>query len=313
MARAVDIPVIASGGVGTLEHLARGLTVGEADAVLAASIFHFGTYTIAETKAYLAARGIPVRAVAWPPDPGPAPPVPPPGEGRGAVTRPVTIALAALGAADAERLEERITAAHLACFPTDTVYGIGGALAPAVAAALVAAKGRAPGKPLQVVFPTVAALESAVGMAPELQRACRRLLPGPVTLLVPYPAGWHFPPPGEAGDAFGRPAVPTLGVRVPAWPPAARALAGLRRPLVASSANPAGGSPPAALSGVDAALLARCDLVLDAGPVSGLASSVVDLSRYSDTGRWRLVRAGPWGEDEVAARLAGTQEEPPTS
>ena len=55
--------MIASGGVGTLEHLADGLTAGEADAVLAASIFHFGTYSIAETKAYLADRGIPVRAV----------------------------------------------------------------------------------------------------------------------------------------------------------------------------------------------------------------------------------------------------------
>ena len=64
VARAVDVPVIASGGAGTLEHLAAGLIEGEADAVLAASIFHFGTYTLAETKAYLAARGVPVRLVA---------------------------------------------------------------------------------------------------------------------------------------------------------------------------------------------------------------------------------------------------------
>ena len=64
VARAVDIPVIASGGAGTLQHLADGLTSGEADAVLAASIFHFGTYSIAEAKAFLAAQGIPVRAVA---------------------------------------------------------------------------------------------------------------------------------------------------------------------------------------------------------------------------------------------------------
>ena len=66
VARAVDVPVIASGGVGRLEHLAEGLTLGEADAVLAASIFHFGTYSIAATKAFLAARGIPVRGVAGP-------------------------------------------------------------------------------------------------------------------------------------------------------------------------------------------------------------------------------------------------------
>jgi cyclase len=58
---AVNIPVIASGGVGTLDHLYAGLTAGRADAVLAASIFHFGTHTVREAKAYLHARGVPVR------------------------------------------------------------------------------------------------------------------------------------------------------------------------------------------------------------------------------------------------------------
>jgi cyclase len=61
VSEALSIPVIASGGVGTLEHLAAGLTVGKADAVLAASIFHFGDYTIAEAKTYLQSRNIPVR------------------------------------------------------------------------------------------------------------------------------------------------------------------------------------------------------------------------------------------------------------
>ncbi|HTJ45015.1 MAG TPA: imidazole glycerol phosphate synthase subunit HisF [Kofleriaceae bacterium] len=64
VADAVPIPVIASGGVGELAHLADGLTAG-ADAVLAASIFHYGQHTIAEAKRFLAARGLPVR----PPDP----------------------------------------------------------------------------------------------------------------------------------------------------------------------------------------------------------------------------------------------------
>lgn len=58
---AVNIPVIASGGVGNLEHLADGVTIGNADAVLAASIFHFGEYTIEEAKKSMAARGIEVR------------------------------------------------------------------------------------------------------------------------------------------------------------------------------------------------------------------------------------------------------------
>jgi imidazole glycerol-phosphate synthase subunit HisF len=58
---AVTIPVIASGGAGTLEHLYEGLVVGKADAVLAASIFHYREYTIREAKEYLKARGVPVR------------------------------------------------------------------------------------------------------------------------------------------------------------------------------------------------------------------------------------------------------------
>lgn len=61
VAAAVSANVVASGGVGTLSHMAEGLTKGGADAVLAASIFHFGEYSIAEAKQYLAARGIPVR------------------------------------------------------------------------------------------------------------------------------------------------------------------------------------------------------------------------------------------------------------
>ena len=60
---AVGVPVIASGGVGTLDHLVEGVTEGGASAVLAASIFHFGDYTIAEAKAHMAAAGIPVRPI----------------------------------------------------------------------------------------------------------------------------------------------------------------------------------------------------------------------------------------------------------
>jgi cyclase len=58
---AVKVPVIASGGVGNLEHLAEGITLGKADAVLAASIFHFGTYSIKEAKEYMQNQGIAVR------------------------------------------------------------------------------------------------------------------------------------------------------------------------------------------------------------------------------------------------------------
>jgi cyclase len=58
---AVPVPVIASGGVGALEHLSDGIRIGGADAVLAASIFHYGTFTVREAKAQFARDGIPVR------------------------------------------------------------------------------------------------------------------------------------------------------------------------------------------------------------------------------------------------------------
>ncbi|MGN6467605.1 MAG: HisA/HisF-related TIM barrel protein, partial [Rhizobiaceae bacterium] len=61
VADAVHVPVIASGGVGTLEHLVAGIRDGHASAVLAASIFHFGTYSIDEAKRYMAKAGLPMR------------------------------------------------------------------------------------------------------------------------------------------------------------------------------------------------------------------------------------------------------------
>jgi cyclase len=61
--RACSIPVIASGGVGTLEHLVEGAVAGDADALLAASIFHYADHGVAEAKAYLAANGVDVRPI----------------------------------------------------------------------------------------------------------------------------------------------------------------------------------------------------------------------------------------------------------
>ncbi|MDB6023790.1 MAG: Imidazole glycerol phosphate synthase subunit HisF [Verrucomicrobiales bacterium] len=61
ISESVGVPVVASGGAGTLQHMAEVLEEGRADAVLAASIFHFGTYTVADVKKYLASRNIPVR------------------------------------------------------------------------------------------------------------------------------------------------------------------------------------------------------------------------------------------------------------
>jgi L-threonylcarbamoyladenylate synthase len=222
------------------------------------------------------------------------------------------IDLAGPDGADAPRLAGWLAAARLVCFPTDTVYGVGGLVTPAVREAILTAKGREAGKPLQVVYPSVALLEASLALEPGLRDAVRRLLPGPFTLLLPYPPGLAFPPAGEVphrAQGVKTHRVATLGVRVPAWPAVARALGELPFPLLASSANPSGGQAPRSVDEADGGLLAACDLVLDAGPVSGAASTVVDLSRYEAGGEWRILRNGAIDEQGVAALLAGDGEE----
>lgn len=229
--------------------------------------------------------------------------------------------LAGPGGVDAPRLAELLAAAHLVCFPTDTVYGIGGVVTPAVRDAVITAKGREANKPLQVIYPSVELLAASLELEPRLLDAVRRLLPGPLTLLLPHPPGLEFPPPGEAlhhrGDARGVRAevedvrgvrvevVATLGVRVPSWPRAALTLGELPFALLASSANPSGGRAPRSIDEVDPSVLAACDLVLDAGPVAGMASTVLDLSVYALDGRWRILRRGAMDERDVAALLIG--------
>jgi L-threonylcarbamoyladenylate synthase len=225
------------------------------------------------------------------------------------------IDLARLGAEQQPMLAAAIAAAGLVCFPTDTVYGIGGLATPATAAAIARAKGRAADKPLQVVYPTVDLLLADVPLPPVVARATRLLLPGPFTLVVPCPADRTFPPPGtaewpadedarEPGGAGPSFTVRTLGVRVPDWPRAARALAGLPFPLVASSANPSGGQDPLDLSDVEPGLRAACDLLLDAGPTGGVSSTVVDLSGLQAGRGFRILRSGAVGSAEIAAILA---------
>jgi L-threonylcarbamoyladenylate synthase len=116
-----------------------------------------------------------------------------------------------------------------------------------------------------------------------------------VTLLLPNPARrWPL--------ACG-PDPATLGLRVPALPPAAAALAALRFPLLQSSANLSGGADPATLDAVHPSLRAGVDVVLDAGELPGTASTVVDLRGYEDGGVWDIVREGAVPRDRVAAAL----------
>jgi L-threonylcarbamoyladenylate synthase len=219
--------------------------------------------------------------------------------------------LAGLRPGDGDVLAATIAAAGLICFPTDTVYGIGGVVSPATGRAIARVKGRPADKPLQVVYPSLELLLAGVTLSPAVADAARRLLPGPFTLVVPYPDGTTFPPCGRSewpaveGPAGAAPtAVRTLGVRVPAWPTAAAALGALPFPLLASSANPSGGQDPVGLADVAPGVRAACDLLLDAGPTSGVSSTVVDLSGLQTGRGFRVLRPGSVGIDEIAAMLA---------
>jgi len=194
---------------------------------------------------------------------------------------------------DSEAFERCIAVGGLALFAADTVYGL--ACDPSDRFAverLYLLKRRSLTKPSAVMF---FSLERAFEVVPELGERTRgamaRLLPGALSVLVPNPAG-RFPL--ACGSDVG-----TLGLRVPAVP----ALAGVRRPVLQSSANRAGGVDPCRLDQVPALLRAAVDLVIDGGELPGTPSTVVDLRRYEVDGEWRVVREGAVGERELTEAL----------
>jgi L-threonylcarbamoyladenylate synthase len=174
----------------------------------------------------------------------------------------------------------------VALFPADTVYGL--ATEPESREGverLYRLKGRRPDRPAAVMF---FRLELALDALPELpartRRAIERLLPGGVTLLLPNPAH-RFP------LACG-PNQDVLGLRVPELTGALAPLAGMRWPVLQSSANPSGGAEARRIDDVDERIRAGVDLVLDGGELPGTPSTVVDLTAFHKTGRFPIVREG---------------------
>jgi L-threonylcarbamoyladenylate synthase len=203
----------------------------------------------------------------------------------------------ALTADDAQTFSRCIAVGGIAVFPADTVYGL--ACEPDSKEAvqrLYLLKRRRPDKPAAVMF---FALDLALAALPELgprtAGALRALLPGAVTLLLPNPAR-RFP------LACG-PDPETLGLRVPAWPPALAALAGVSWPVMQSSANAAGGPDARRLADVPESIRRRADLVLDGGELPGTPSTVVDLRGYELDGTWSIAREGAVSTTEIATAL----------
>jgi L-threonylcarbamoyladenylate synthase len=203
----------------------------------------------------------------------------------------------ALSPADAQTFERCIAVGGIAVFPADTVYGL--ACEPDSKEAvqrLYMLKRRRPDKPAAVMF---FALDLALAALPELgprtTAALHALLPGAVTALLPNPAG-RFPL--ACASDLG-----TLGLRVPAWPPALAALADVRWPVLQSSANAAGGPDARRLEDVPDYMRTHTDLVLDGGELPGTPSTVVDLRPFEGDGQWSVAREGAVSITEVAARL----------
>jgi L-threonylcarbamoyladenylate synthase len=198
---------------------------------------------------------------------------------------------------DAAALHRCIAGGGVAVFPADTVYGLACDPEDATALArLYELKGRPAAKPAAVLFfSRGSALGALEDLGPRTRAAAERLLPGALTLLLPNPAR-RFP------LACG-PDPETLGVRVPAWPPALAALSALGRPVLQSSANLAGGPDARTLAEVPAAIRAGADLLVDGGELPGTPSTVLDLRGYEDGGAWTVVRAGAVGTQALADAL----------
>lgn len=203
----------------------------------------------------------------------------------------------ALTAADALAFADCIEGGGVAVFPADTVYGLAcDPENPDAVARLYELKGRPADKPAAVMwFERDAALARLPDLPSRTRAAVELLTPGPVTLLLPNPGGL-FP------LAAPRPSA-ALGVRIPRLSGMAAALAGTRVAVLQSSANHSGGPDANEIEQVPQAIRDRAGLVLDAGPLPGTPSTVIDLQAYEYTGEWTVLREGALPTVEVAEAL----------
>lgn len=185
----------------------------------------------------------------------------------------------------------------MALFPADTVYGLATEPQSAEGARrLYRLKGRDAGRPAAVMF---FERDLALAALPELgartRSALTRLLPGALTVLVPNPARRY---PLACGPEPER-----LGLRVPALGDRLAALLAARWPVLQSSANRSGAADARRLEDVDERIRLGVDLQLDAGPLPGVPSTVVDLTRYEDAGTYEIVREGAVPATRIDAAL----------
>ncbi|HEX3174385.1 MAG TPA: L-threonylcarbamoyladenylate synthase [Solirubrobacterales bacterium] len=194
-------------------------------------------------------------------------------------------------------LEKCIADGGVVVFPADGLYGL--ACDPLNAAGIERIhelKGRDDGKPSAVLYLSPLAMRELLAtLGPRTRDAAGALLPGPVTLVVANPERRY---PLACREDPER-----LGVRLIGGP-----LAGAMCPLFQTSANLSGEPAPASFGEVPPDIVAGADLAIDGGTLTGLPSTVVDLTAFDRDGGWTVLREGGLAREELAARLAGIGE-----
>jgi L-threonylcarbamoyladenylate synthase len=186
------------------------------------------------------------------------------------------------GPADArEAIEDCVRDGGIAVFPADGLYGLACDPGnPEAISRIHEIKAREKGKPSAVMYFSAEAIDDLLEkLAPLTRAAIVALVPGPATLVV-YNPGRVFP--HACGDEPEQ-----LGVRWIEGP-----LAGIGVPIFQTSANQSGEPPPASVDQIDASILDAVDLAIDGGTLSGVPSTVVDLTAIEAGGAWEVLREG---------------------
>jgi len=189
-------------------------------------------------------------------------------------------------------LEAAIAGGGVVVFPADGLYGLAcDPLDEGAIRRIHELKGRDDGKPSAVMyFSPLAMRELVAGLGPRTKAAVSALLPGPLTLVVANPER-RYP-------LACREDVERLGVRLIGGP-----LAGAMTPIFQTSANVSGEPAPARYEDVPDSIRAAVDLAIDGGELTGLPSTVVDITAI-DAGEWRVLREGAISVGDLTARLA---------
>jgi release factor-specific protein-(glutamine-N5) methyltransferase/tRNA threonylcarbamoyl adenosine modification protein (Sua5/YciO/YrdC/YwlC family) len=204
-----------------------------------------------------------------------------------------------LDGAAAQTLRRALDAGAIIGLPTDTVYGIAAKWdSNAGTRRLFMAKQRSPEQPVQVLFPSVEAIKTALpDLDPAASRVLEALLPRPYTFIV----GTEAPRPDHVGTPD------SLGVRMPDQPDLLRLLAAVGVPVAATSANVTGRPAPATAAEADPLVLAHCSVAIvpeSGSPAAGgIASTVVDLRPLQAGAEPLVLREGAVAGEEVARRI----------